>query len=202
MVKIFAAGDFHSDRLHAQKLAEQAKQEGVDLILLNGDIVEENQIEGVVGPFAGTKIPLALVHGNHESAATMDFLAKRYGGKNLHGYSLKLADGEIGIFGCGGANCGIDMLSEEEIYEILKKSFAQVKDCKKKIMVTHVHPSGTAMEKMSQFVKGSTGLRKAIQAFQPDILICGHVHEAEGLEEQLGKTKIINVGRKGKILEV
>jgi Icc-related predicted phosphoesterase len=41
-----------------------------------------------------------------------------------------------------------------------------------------------------------------MQKFKPDILLCGHVHEAEGLEETIGKTRIINVGRNGKIINL
>ena len=73
---------------------------------------------------------------------------------------------------------------------------------KTKIMVTHVHPSDSKIEKFSQFFPGSTGIKKAIDRFKPDILLCGHVHEAEGIEEMIGTTRVINVGRKGKIIEI
>ena len=36
----------------------------------------------------------------------------------------------------------------------------------------------------------------------PDILINSHLHEAGGMEEKIGKTKVINVSRKEKIFEV
>jgi Icc-related predicted phosphoesterase len=69
-------------------------------------------------------------------------------------------------------------------------------------MVSHVHPSGTKMEKFTQFFEGSKALRRVIDKLQPDIMLCSHVHEAEGLEEKIGKTRVINVGAKGKIFEV
>jgi Icc-related predicted phosphoesterase len=69
-------------------------------------------------------------------------------------------------------------------------------------MVTHVHPSETKMEKFSNIVPGSTGVKRAVEKFHPDILLCSHVHEAEGIEEKIGKTKVINVGKKGKIIEI
>lgn len=50
--------------------------------------------------------------------------------------------------------------------------------------------------------QGSKGIRKAINKFKPDILLSGHIHEAEGIEEKIGKTRVINIGRKGKIIEV
>ncbi|MCX8147364.1 MAG: hypothetical protein N3D84_02765 [Candidatus Woesearchaeota archaeon] len=69
-------------------------------------------------------------------------------------------------------------------------------------MVTHVHPAGTKMEKFTKFFQGSEGVKKAIERFKPDIILCSHVHEAEGIEEKIGKTKVINVGKKGKIIEI
>ena len=127
-------------------------------------------------------------------------MAELYNITNLHGYYIKF--GDIGFFGCGGANVGLSQLSEKEIYDTLKKGFDKIKDMSKKIMITHIHPADTKMELFSKFVKGSTGLKRAIDKFKPDLLICGHVHEAEGIEEIVGKTKVINVGRKGKIISL
>ena len=127
-------------------------------------------------------------------------MAELYNVVNLHGYSVRYKD--VGIFGCGGANIGLHQLSDEEIFNTLKRSFNDIKDLPKKIMVTHVHPSESTMEKFTSFFQGSKGVRKAIDEFKPDIAICGHVHEAEGIEEKIGKTRVINVGRKGKIIEI
>ena len=141
-----------------------------------------------------------MIPGNHETVATADFLAQQYSAINLHGYSIKL--GDVGLFGCGGANIGLFQLTEKEIYDLLQKSHEKIKDSKKKVMVTHVHPSGTIIEKFTSFFPGSDGLRKAVEKFKPDLLLCSHVHEAEGIEEMLGKTKVINVGKKGKIIKI
>ena len=76
----------------------------------------------------------------------------------------------------------------------------KIKDMKKKIMISHIHAKGTKSE-FSGF-EGSSALRRAIEEFQPDIFLSGHIHEAEGLEEKIGKTKVISVGKKGKIIEI
>ncbi len=199
MVKILAAGDFHGDISLAKRLAEKAEKENIDLIILNGDIVEEHNPDGVVGQFAKLGKKILLLHGNHESNATIEFLAKRYGAQTLHGESAEVYD--VGIFGCGGANIGIDQLSEDEIFDLLKKGFEKVKSKSKKIMVTHVHPANSLMEKFSQFIPGSAGVRKAIEELKPDIVICGHVHEAEGIEEKIGVSKVVNVGKKGAVFD-
>ncbi|MCP3686600.1 MAG: hypothetical protein GY861_28510 [bacterium] len=200
-MKILASGDIHGDTGLAKKLAEKAEKEKVDLIVLCGDItMGEMSTSDLIGPFVKKKKKVLLIPGNHETVATADFLAELYGVTNLHGYSVKYKD--IGFFGAGGANIGVFQLSESDIFDLLEKSHKGVHDSKKKIMITHVHPEKTLMEKLTTIFKGSSGVRKAVETFKPDIMLCSHVHEAEGIEEKIGNTRVINVGRKGKIIEV
>lgn len=200
-LKILASGDIHGDISLARKLADQAEKENVDLVVLCGDLTyAEKSTEGIIGPFVKKNKKVVLIPGNHETVATADFLAELYGATNLHGYSIRYKG--VGLFGCGGANIGMFQLGEDEIFELIKKGYERIKDTSKKILVTHVHPSGTLMEKFSNIFPGSEGVRKAIDTFKPDIILCSHVHEAEGIEEMIGKTKVINVGKKGKIIEI
>jgi hypothetical protein len=183
-LRILAAADIHGDTGLAEKLAEKAKKEHVDLVVLCGDITMADQsTENLIGPFAKRKEKILLIPGNHETVATTDFLSELYGVKSLHGYSVKYKD--VGFFGCGGANIGLFQLDEDEIYGLLKKGFDKIKYLHKKIMATHVHPADTKMEKFTKFFPGSKGVRKAIEKFSPDILLCSHVHEAEGIEEKI-----------------
>ena len=75
-----------------------------------------------------------------------------------------------------------------------------VKNLEKKILVSHLHAAGTKSELSG--IPGNAGLRKAIEEFQPDLFIHSHIHELEGVEEKIGKTRVINVGRRGKIFEI
>ena len=202
-LKILAIGDLHGDSRQASKLAEYALKKKVDLVVISGDLTfAEQSLDYLIGPFAKRKLSTVFVPGNHETIATANFLAKQYEpyAKNIH------ADGEkvkgIGVFGVGSANIGLFQLSEKEIYDSLKKGFDKVKDTKLKIMVSHVHPSETEMSRLSQWVPGSTGIKKAIERLKPDLAICSHAHEAEGIEERIGNTRVINVGRRGKIIEI
>jgi Icc-related predicted phosphoesterase len=200
-MRIFSVGDLHGDRSLAQKLAKKAGDEDVDLVVICGDFTFfDEEPKGIIKPFLEVKKKVLIIPGNHDSLASHDVLTKTYPIKDLHGYSVKYED--VGIFGCGKANIGVERLEEEEIHETLKKAHEKISYLKKKIMVTHVHPSGTVMEKLTNFFPGSPGVRKAIEEFKPDVAFCSHVHEAEGLEEQIGKTRVINVGRKGFILDI
>ena len=199
-MKILAASDIHGDLKLVRSLAEKAEKEKVDMVLLCGDLtMSEKSIDGIIGPFKERGLKVGIIPGNHESSATVNFLTERYKLVNLHGYSYYME--KVGMFGCGSANIGLFRLSEEEIAEALSKSHREIKEKSKKIMVTHVHPAGTLMERFIPG-SGSDAVRKALENFEPDFALCGHLHEAEGIEELIGKTRVINVGRKGKIIEV
>jgi len=200
-MKILAAGDIQGDSSISEKLAIKAEKENVDLVVICGDLTEaEESTENIIGPFIKKNKKVIMVPGNHESIATVNFLADVYGAVNLHGYAVKHKN--IGFFGCSGVNLGIHQIPEKEIYDLLQEGAKKLADVKKKIMVTHVHPTNTLMEKFTDFFKGSSGIRKAVESIHPDILLCSHVHEAEGIEEMIGKTRVINVGSDGKILEL
>ena len=210
-MRILSAGDLHGDIGIVKKLAEKAERENVDLVILAGDLTEgDEKTDNMIGPFLKKHKKVFIVPGNHESPATADFLAQFYGIKNLHGYSVRMIDSlkgnskekHIGIFGCSGVNLGIHQITDKDAYDLLKKGHDYIQDSDIKIMESHVNPANSKIEKFTQFFEGSKAVRRAIDKFQPDIMICSHVHEAEGLEEKIGKTRVINVGSKGKIIDI
>ncbi|MFH1211597.1 MAG: metallophosphoesterase [Candidatus Woesearchaeota archaeon] len=211
-LRILAAGDLHGDSGLAEMLAKKAEKEHVDLVVIAGDISEDDDLpDGIMKPFKQRQLKVVFVPGNHDSIATADFLSEFYKIKNLHGYSVRYKD--VGLFGAGGTTIGTGIIGprstfeEKEVFELLRKGWEKINYLKKKIMVTHVHPQGSLSEKMSGIavkngVSGSTAVRMAIDNFKPDILLCCHIHEAEGIEEKIGKTRVISVGKKGKIIEI
>ena len=199
-MKILALSDVHGDRTFIREMAEKGHSEGVDLVILAGDIADhQGSVEGLVGPFKAKGLEVAVIPGNHEGLAEIGFLEDKYGAKNLHGYVWK--KGDVGIFGCGYADVGVTQLTEEQFFNTLKQAHDQLHDVKKKVMLTHVQPQGSILS-MGMDHWGSTGVSKAVKEFQPDIHICGHIHETHGIEDKIGKTRVINVGKTGKIIEL
>ncbi len=196
-LRILAAADMHGDTKAVKKLAEKAEKSNADMVVICGDLTFfDVETKGMIGPFLEKGRQVAFVAGNHDSPATAEFLAEKYKIRNLQEYSFIIND--VGFFGCGGANIGPNEISEKDISYYLNRNFNYVKKAKKKIMVTHIHPEGS----ISGAYIGSASVRKAIEKFQPDMHLCGHLHETEGAEEKIGKTRVINVGIKGKIIEI
>ncbi|HJO14864.1 MAG TPA: metallophosphoesterase family protein [Candidatus Pacearchaeota archaeon] len=195
--KILAASDIHGDADATKKLAAKAKKEDVDLVVLAGDLSGFVETEGILKPFMDNDQKVVFVPGNWDSSVTADVLTKMYGVKNVGRHYVKY--GDVGVFGVGSPDGQLD-LNEEKAFNKLKKDFGKIKDLEKKIMVSHIHAAGTKSEFSG--IPGSTGVRKAIEEFQPDIFLSGHIHEAEGLKDQVGKTKVFSVGEKGKIIEI
>ncbi len=200
-MKILAVSDLHNDAAQVRKLAERAEKDGVKVVVICGDITFFDDYEdGMIGPFLKKGMQVLMVPGNHDSEATIDFMLKKYSMRNIHGDSALLDS--VGIFGAGWAtNVGPVMISEKEMRNCLRKGFEDVKEQKVKIMVTHVHPKGGAVEREYGY-PGSSSVTKMIYELKPDLHLHGHIHEAEGNEDLLGNTISLAVGKHGKIIEI
>ena len=198
-MKILAASDIHGDSKQVKKLAEKAEREKVDLVVLCGDITGFVETKDIIKPFKDKDKRVIIIPGNWDSFATTDFLANVYGVRNIHGYSVQYQN--IGFFGAGGAiGPGPGLITEKELIETLEKAHSGLKGIEKKIMVTNMHPSQSKSEFSG--IPGSKAITNAIKKFKPNILLHGHIHEGAGIEEKIGNTRVFNVGREGKIIEI
>ena len=99
--------------------------------------------------------------------------------------------------------------SEEEYYEHVKASASTLKNVKNAVFMIHVPPYDSGIDTAPELDKtlrprvtmgdvlrvpvGSTGVRRAIQEFQPLVTVHGHVHEAGG-RARIGRTTCFNAG--------
>jgi len=198
-LRILAAGDIHGDSKTSEKLAEKASKEKVDLVILTGDLTGMEETKNIVQPFLDKKQKVIFIPGNWETEADAELFSKKYNIKNLENqYAIYK---NVGIFGIGSADWAL-FPDDLKVLKKLEKDFSKLKDksLEKKIMISHLHAAGTKSELSG--IPGHEGLRVAIEKLQPDLFIHSHIHELEGAEEKIGKTKVVNVGRKGKIFEI
>lgn len=193
-LKILAAGDLHGSLSVAKKLSEKGKKEKVDLVILAGDIYGYDGGEDtILKPFQDANQKVVFIPGNCDFDEDAADLKKR--AKCIHNKYVIYND--IGIAGIGSPNWKLH-LDKNDLSEI-KRNFKKMKT-KKRILVSHLHAKGTKAEFSG--VPGEGVIRDTIKEFKPDLLISAHIHEAEGLEDIIGKTKVLQVGKNGKIIEI
>jgi Icc-related predicted phosphoesterase len=142
-----------------------------------------------------------VLPGNHESAADIEAFCSRFGFVNFHGGVLNLAGTRVAGLGYSSPT-PFDTpgeYSEEEMAERLAK-FNRLDPL---VMVCHAPPFDTTLDRVHEGLHaGSRAVRDFIEQVQPAHFFCGHIHEAEGVVEQIGSTRAMNVGKKGYLLEV
>lgn len=197
-MKILAIADTHGDSAFVKQIAKMADDENVDLIIMAGDLTWFNENEkNLVAPLAKNREVL-MIPGNHEPVSTIDNFEKVYKNtKNIH--KKNIIKNNIGIFGSGTTDWGRKS-DEKKVYKELETAHKGLEKLTKKIMVSHCPPEGSAIEMIG--FPGSVGVRKAIDKFKPDFMICGHIHEGGGLIEEIGKTKVINASQNPVIFEI
>lgn len=83
--------------------------------------------------------------------------------------------------------------SEETARRVLNELFTQCLD-ERILLLSHAPPFGTLLDFVGMRHIGSFAIRSTIKKFSPLICICGHVHEASGVEDVLSRTIVINPG--------
>jgi Icc-related predicted phosphoesterase len=194
-MKIVYAVDVHENYA---AVAQVAKATGaVDLLIIGGDITTGGSIEDVESAVKSWRLlPMRLlaVAGNMDSAAIDARLAAL--GVALDGRGVTIDD--IGFFGVSaGPKSPLHTpyeITEEQIAERIEAGFAEVKNCRMKVFCPHAPPKDTTCDRIhSGLHVGSTAVRTFIEREQPDLVLCGHIHESRG-EDRIGRTRVVNPG--------
>ena len=109
-----------------------------------------------------------------------------------------LTRGTVGLHGLSGIppwKRGMFGLSEEELAAALESGYARIAGCRQHILLAHVPPHGMGLDRTFSGVHaGSHAVREFVERRRPDVVLCGHIHEARGIEK-LGPSTIVNCGR-------
>lgn len=190
-----AAGDIHDDIFGLLKLLEHKNIKG---FIISGDLTNCGDCEKaqkIIGEFEKTGIPLYAQIGNMDLMEVNDLLEKR--GCNLHCHVRELMP-DIAVFGIGGStptpmNTPAEF-SEKSYAGWLEKEWQTACKYPHTILISHNPPKNSACDVIGGGIHvGSEAVRHFIEKYQPEICICGHIHESKGID-QIGRTKIINPG--------
>jgi len=194
-MKIVSFGDVHMATNNLRRMGEVLRD--TDVIIVSGDLTNFGGVDDARKVLDDVRLACPRVlalPGNLDRREVTPFLDAE--GISLHGKGV-VVNG-IGIFGCGGSNITPfntpTELTEDEIYETLKRGYTAVRDCRLLLMVCHTPPYETKCDRIvgGQAV-GSTAARRFIEDAKPDLCISGHIHESAATDV-IGPTTIINAG--------
>ena len=189
-MKILAFSDLHMANPRAAALVEASAT--ADLVIGAGDFCNMRHGLGeAMAMLAGITAPMIVVPGNAESADELRQAALP-GMQVLHGQGVVF--GGLKIFGLGYGvpktpfgdwSCDLD---EAEAAAHLATCDAA------DILVLHSPPRGLADLTRTGLSVGSTAIRTAIERLQPELAVCGHIHDSWGVSGPIGSTTVANLG--------
>ena len=187
--------DVH-DRLDAVPRA-LAEVGDVELLIVGGDITTAgtpDDAERAIASWRALAGRLLALAGNMDSPQIEGRLAELGVGLDGRGFTF----GDVGVFGVSAAPHSPLRtpyeLPDEELAERIERGYAEVRGARFTIFCPHAPPFGTACDRLASGRHvGSTVIRSFIEQEQPDLVLCGHIHEARGTD-RIGGTRIVNPG--------
>lgn len=192
-MRFLAFADIHGRFDTVLRIVDAERCDGV---LLAGDLTARSigEVEhGVRELFARGKWVLGVA-GNIDTRSTDHLLESFEASINGEG---RLID-DVGFFGASGGPISTLRtpyeLTETQLLEEAERGYAEVRNARKTVFVPHAPPYGTRLDLTRDGRHaGSTAVREFIEARLPDLVVCGHIHEARGVEYIDGST-IVNCG--------
>lgn len=189
-MRIMAFSDLHHAHTRAEALVSASEE--ADLVIGAGDFCNHRQgLAEAMNLLGGIKAPMVVVPGNAESAGELRESAHQ-GTHVLHGEGMEFEG--LRIFGLGYGvpetpfgdwSCD---LGEARATALLNACDAA------DILVVHSPPKGVADLTSAGHSVGSTAIRDAIRRVQPELALCGHIHDSWGATGLIGATKVVNLG--------
>ncbi len=200
-MKILFFSDIHSDLRALEQLIEQQ----ADYYFCVGDLVSWARGLDKAGEILKLRAgKVFVIPGNHETATGIETFCEAYGLEAMHERSRQF--GKVHIAALGYSNpTPFDTPGEYSEAEIAAKlePFAGLDPL---VLACHCPPYNTPLDLGSgKRHFGSTAISSFLERVSPRYFLCGHIHEAEGVQTPLGnegKTIGITVGKRGYLLDV
>ena len=194
-MRIIAFSDIHGSYDRLEEILQT--ESPCDAVIIAGDLTTHGttaEASSAIQRLRSFGKPVLAVAGNMDLPAFDS--AYELMGVNINAKGIVV--GEMGFFGVSGSpftpmNTPYE-ISEEEITRRASIGWQDLGAARWKIFVPHAPPKGTSLDKI--FIGkhvGSLAVREFVDVHQPDVLVCGHIHESRGIDA-LGKTQMVNCG--------
>jgi hypothetical protein len=142
-----------------------------------------------------------VLPGNHESAEQVAGMCARHGLHDFHGRHFQA--GRWHVAGLGYSNPTPFNTPGEYSEPQIADRLARFAELDPLVLICHAPPYGTPLDLIRPGLHaGSRSIAEFIERRQPAWFICGHIHEAEGVSVEIGRTRARNVGKQGYLLEL
>lgn len=193
-MKLLCFSDIHGSTAALNAVKKKAKK--ADLLVCAGDFtVFEEGMEMVLQKLNEMGKKVLLIPGNHEDPKLLRQVCKLF--DNII-YIHKKTYTKDSYFFIGHGGGGFSPVDKE--FESWSKKI-RIPKGKKAIFVTHAPPYNTKLDFIWEH-RGNKSYRKFIAKRQPILAVSGHFHETQGKEDKIKKTRLINPGPKGKIVQI
>ncbi|MBI3210491.1 MAG: metallophosphoesterase [Candidatus Solibacter usitatus] len=192
-MRILVFSDIHNDL----KALERLVAIDADYYFAAGDMGTWRKGLDAAGAILGKRAgKVYVIPGNHESDQDIEGMCERHGLVYFHGKTIQA--GGYHIAGLGYSNITPFKTPGEYSEAQMAEQLSRFAGLSPLILVCHCPPKDTALDRAGENMHfGSPAVRKFLEEQQPAYFFCGHIHEAEGAEDTIGKTKAVNVGKKG-----
>jgi Icc-related predicted phosphoesterase len=201
LMKILAFVDMHGSLKALKKLHEKVMKQKPDLIICAGDFtVFEQNMDYIIHRFSKWKVPVLIVHGNHEDVDVLEHATANL--KNVMFMHGKTYNYDHTIFlGHGGGGFS---LRDKDFEKATKEFEKKMAGFEKVVLFTHAPPYKTKLDKIMDSYCGCKSIRNFIKKHNKKIVVAisGHLHENSGKEDKIGKTRLVNPSPYGKIIWV
>lgn len=183
---------------HAESVSQALAHVGpVDVLVIGGDITTfgtADDAERGIELWRPLASHLLAIAGNCDSRAIDDRLVEL--DVSIHGRGVVIED--VGFAGASGS----PITPLHTPYELADDAFAgaaatglaAIEGCRVRVLCPHAPPYGTKCDRLGTGDHvGSAALRALIDREQPDLVLCGHIHESRAID-QIGPTTVINPG--------
>lgn len=200
-MKILAFTDIHGSVSALRRIEQKVKSQNPDLFVCAGDIsMFEHGILRMARRLNKLNKKIIIIHGNHEDDSTLRKLSKLF--RNfVFIHKNHFIEDNVLFLGYGGGGFSVIDREFDKTTIKFKRTINQNKG-KKIVLVTHAPPYKTRLDKIGKNYCGNKSIRKFIEKSRIDLLISGHLHENFGKEDKISKTKLINPGPFGKIVDI
>lgn len=194
-VRIAYVVDVHG---HFESVAQVVSDVGpLDALVVGGDITTfgtPDDAEQAIERWRPLAPTLLAIAGNCDSPEIDERLVEL--GVSIHRRGTIVED--VGFAGVSGAPLSPlhtpYELPDDELGARAAKGLAEIAGCRVRVFCPHAPPHGTACDRLrSGEHVGSAALRALVEREQPDLVLCGHIHEARATD-CIGRTQVVNPG--------